>query len=55
MELVEELKVEDWVRVKASAFSMSYGWEDITLNSNDMMHNLDADALNEYKTWKMYI
>ncbi|WZY89232.1 hypothetical protein YC2023_045967 [Brassica napus] len=29
---------------EASAFSMSHGWEDITLNSIGMMHNLDEDG-----------
>lgn len=38
IERVEERKIGDWVRVKASASSMSYGWEDVTLNSYGVMY-----------------
>ncbi|CAN6974984.1 unnamed protein product, partial [Brassica rapa subsp. trilocularis] len=41
---VEELKVGEYVRVKTSVSSMSYGWEDITLKSNVVMHNVDEEG-----------
>ncbi|KAE9616293.1 putative protein kinase TKL-Pl-1 family transcription factor C2H2 family [Lupinus albus] len=44
MEKVEDLKVGDWVRVKASVSSPKYGWEDITRNSIGIIHSLDEDG-----------
>ncbi|XP_019427356.1 PREDICTED: E3 ubiquitin-protein ligase KEG-like [Lupinus angustifolius] len=44
MEKVEDLKVGDWVRVKASVSSPKYGWEDITRNSVGIIHSLDEDG-----------
>ncbi|XP_058005170.1 E3 ubiquitin-protein ligase KEG isoform X3 [Hevea brasiliensis] len=44
MEKVEDFKVGDWVRVKASVPSPSYGWEDITRNSIGIIHSLEEDG-----------
>ncbi|KAL6981092.1 nicotinamide N-methyltransferase [Sarracenia purpurea var. burkii] len=44
MEKVEDFKVGDWVRVKASVSSPKYGWEDITRNSIGILHSLEEDG-----------
>ncbi|XP_038995389.1 E3 ubiquitin-protein ligase KEG-like [Hibiscus syriacus] len=44
MEKVENFKVGDWVRVKASVSSPKYGWEDITRNSIGIIHSLEDDG-----------
>lgn len=44
MEKVEDFKVGDWVRVKASVPSPKYGWEDITRNSVGIIHSLEEDG-----------
>ncbi|XP_022746915.1 E3 ubiquitin-protein ligase KEG-like isoform X1 [Durio zibethinus] len=44
MEKVEDFKVGDWVRVKASVSSPKYGWEDITRNSIGVIHSLEDDG-----------
>ncbi|PSS24307.1 E3 ubiquitin-protein like [Actinidia chinensis var. chinensis] len=44
MEKVEDFKVGDWIRVKASVSSPKYGWEDITRNSIGIIHSLEEDA-----------
>lgn len=44
MEKVEDFKVGDWVRVKASVSSPKYGWEDITRNSIGVIHSLEEDG-----------
>nr|GMC84601.1 E3 ubiquitin-protein ligase KEG [Ipomoea batatas] len=44
MEKVEDFKVGDWVRVKASVTSPKYGWEDITRNSIGVIHSLEEDG-----------
>ncbi|CAD5331582.1 unnamed protein product [Arabidopsis thaliana] len=44
MEKIDDFKVGDWVRVKASVSSPKYGWEDITRNSIGVMHSLDEDG-----------
>ncbi|KAJ9565742.1 hypothetical protein OSB04_001708 [Centaurea solstitialis] len=44
MEKVEDFKVGDWVRVKASVSSPKYGWEDITRNSIGLIHSLEEDG-----------
>ncbi|TQD76021.1 hypothetical protein C1H46_038444 [Malus baccata] len=44
MEKVEDFKVGDWVRVKASVPSPRYGWEDITRNSVGIIHSLEEDG-----------
>ncbi|KAL5570430.1 hypothetical protein UlMin_027005, partial [Ulmus minor] len=44
MEKVEDFKVGDWVRVKASVPSPKYGWEDITRNSIGIIHSLEEDG-----------
>ncbi|XP_015894742.1 E3 ubiquitin-protein ligase KEG isoform X1 [Ziziphus jujuba] len=44
MEKVEDFKVGDWVRVKASVPSPKYGWEDITRNSVGVIHSLEEDG-----------
>ncbi|TYI85767.1 hypothetical protein E1A91_D04G018900v1 [Gossypium mustelinum] len=44
MERVEEFKVGDWVRVKASVPSPKYGWEDITRSSIGIIHSLEDDG-----------
>ncbi|KAK7243338.1 hypothetical protein RIF29_38131 [Crotalaria pallida] len=44
MEKVEDFKVGDWVRVKASVSSPKYGWEDITRNSVGVIHSLEEDG-----------
>ncbi|KAL2461125.1 E3 ubiquitin-protein ligase KEG [Abeliophyllum distichum] len=44
MEKVEDFKVGDWVRVKASVSSPKYGWEDITRNSIGIIHCLEEDG-----------
>ncbi|KAG1371072.1 E3 ubiquitin-protein ligase KEG [Cocos nucifera] len=41
MEKVENFKVGDWVRVKASVSSPKYGWEDVTRNSIGIIHSLE--------------
>ncbi|XP_038988761.1 E3 ubiquitin-protein ligase KEG [Phoenix dactylifera] len=41
MEKVENFKVGDWVRVKASVPSPKYGWEDVTRNSIGIIHSLE--------------
>ncbi|XP_068661912.1 E3 ubiquitin-protein ligase KEG-like isoform X1 [Aristolochia californica] len=44
MEKVENFKVGDWVRVKASVSSPKYGWEDVTRNSIGLIHSLEEDG-----------
>ncbi|TYJ15760.1 hypothetical protein E1A91_A10G205600v1 [Gossypium mustelinum] len=44
MERVEDFKVGDWVRVKASVPSPLYGWEDISRNSIGIIHSLEDDG-----------
>ncbi|XP_010276682.1 PREDICTED: E3 ubiquitin-protein ligase KEG isoform X2 [Nelumbo nucifera] len=44
MEKVEDFKVGDWVRVKASVPSPKYGWEDVTKNSIGIIHSLEEDG-----------
>ncbi|KAJ6807815.1 E3 ubiquitin-protein ligase KEG [Iris pallida] len=44
MEKVENFKVGDWVRVKASVPSPKYGWEDVTRNSIGIIHSLEHDG-----------
>ncbi|KAM7267301.1 hypothetical protein ACFE04_009467 [Oxalis oulophora] len=44
MEKVEDFKVGDWVKVKASVPSPKYGWEDITRNSIGIIHSLEEDG-----------
>lgn len=44
MEKVEDFKVGDWVKVKASVSSPKYGWEDITKNSIGIIHSLEDDG-----------
>ncbi|XP_039051688.1 E3 ubiquitin-protein ligase KEG-like isoform X1 [Hibiscus syriacus] len=44
MEKVEDFKVGDWARVKASVSSPKYGWEDITRNSIGIIHSLEDDG-----------
>ncbi|GLT45995.1 hypothetical protein SLA2020_197870 [Shorea laevis] len=44
MEKVEDFKVGDWVRVKASVSSPKYGWEDVTRNSIGVVHSLEEDG-----------
>ncbi|XP_013625508.1 E3 ubiquitin-protein ligase KEG isoform X2 [Brassica napus] len=44
MEKIDDFKVGDWVRVKASVSSPKYGWEDITRNSIGVMHSSDEDG-----------
>ncbi|XP_062093109.1 E3 ubiquitin-protein ligase KEG [Humulus lupulus] len=44
MEKVEDFKVGDWVRVKASVPSPKYGWDDITRSSIGIIHSLEEDA-----------
>ncbi|KAL5170081.1 E3 ubiquitin-protein ligase KEG [Glycine soja] len=44
MEKVEDFKVGDWVRVKASVSSPKYGWEDITRTSIGVIHSLEEDG-----------
>ncbi|XVE68353.1 hypothetical protein DITRI_Ditri09bG0061400 [Diplodiscus trichospermus] len=44
MEKVEDFKVGDWVRVKASVSSPKYGWEDITRNCIGVIHSLEDDG-----------
>ncbi|MFS7931674.1 putative protein kinase TKL-Pl-1 family transcription factor C2H2 family [Helianthus anomalus] len=44
MEKVEDFKVRDWVRIKASVSSPKYGWEDITRNSIGLIHSLEEDG-----------
>ncbi|XP_057978784.1 E3 ubiquitin-protein ligase KEG [Malania oleifera] len=44
MEKIEDFKVGDWVRVKASVSSPKYGWEDITRNSIGIIHSLEEDG-----------
>ncbi|KAF8080134.1 hypothetical protein N665_0973s0014 [Sinapis alba] len=44
MEKIDDFKVGEWVRVKASVSSPKYGWEDISRNSIGVMHSLDEDG-----------
>lgn len=44
MEKVEDFKVGDWVRIKASVSSPKYGWEDITRNSIGIIHSLEENG-----------
>ncbi|KAL3537766.1 hypothetical protein ACH5RR_001132 [Cinchona calisaya] len=44
MEKIEDFKVGDWVRVKASVSSPRYGWEDINRNSIGVIHSLEEDG-----------
>ncbi|XP_027354497.1 E3 ubiquitin-protein ligase KEG-like [Abrus precatorius] len=44
MEKLEDFKVGDWVRVKASVSAPRYGWEDITRNSIGVIHSLEDDG-----------
>ncbi|XP_047315688.1 E3 ubiquitin-protein ligase KEG [Impatiens glandulifera] len=44
MEKVDDFKVGDWVRVKASVTSPKYGWEDITRSSIGIIHSLEDDG-----------
>ncbi|KAG6629825.1 E3 ubiquitin-protein ligase KEG-like [Carya illinoinensis] len=44
MEKVENFKVGDWVRVKASVPSPKYGWEDVTRDSIGIIHSLVEDG-----------
>ncbi|CAA0831427.1 E3 ubiquitin-protein ligase KEG [Striga hermonthica] len=44
MEKVEDFKVGDWVRIKASVPSPIYGWEDVTRNSIGIIHSLEEDG-----------
>ncbi|KAH6834259.1 protein kinase [Perilla frutescens var. hirtella] len=44
MEKVEDFKVGDWVRVKASVPSPIYGWDDVTRNSIGIIHSLEEDG-----------
>ncbi|KAL2656279.1 hypothetical protein AAZV13_04G111900 [Glycine max] len=44
MEKVEDFKVGDWVRVKASVSSPKYGWEDVTRTSIGVIHSLEEDG-----------
>ncbi|KAL8154400.1 hypothetical protein V2J09_012160 [Rumex salicifolius] len=44
MEKVEDFKVRDWVKVKASVPSPKYGWEDIVRNSIGVIHSLKEDG-----------
>lgn len=44
MEKVEDFKVGDWVRVKASVPSPKYGWEDTTRTSIGVIHSLEEDG-----------
>ncbi|XVF41093.1 hypothetical protein PTKIN_Ptkin01aG0252400 [Pterospermum kingtungense] len=44
MEKVEDFKVGDWVRVKASVSSPKYGWEDIARSSIGVIHSLEDDG-----------
>ncbi|KAK1277592.1 E3 ubiquitin-protein ligase KEG [Acorus gramineus] len=44
MEKVENFKVGDWVRVKASVPSPKYGWEDVTRTSIGIIHSLEDDG-----------
>ncbi|KAI4382953.1 hypothetical protein MLD38_008842 [Melastoma candidum] len=44
MDKVEDFKVGNWVRVKASVPSPKYGWDDITRESNGIIHSLEEDG-----------
>ncbi|KAH6814832.1 protein kinase, partial [Perilla frutescens var. frutescens] len=44
MEKVEDFKVGDWVRVKASVPSPMFGWEDVTRSSIGIIHSLEEDG-----------
>ncbi|BBN00251.1 E3 ubiquitin-protein ligase KEG [Marchantia polymorpha subsp. ruderalis] len=44
MEKVEDFKVGDWVRVKASVSSPKYGWEDVTRGSIGVVYSLDEEG-----------
>ncbi|TKY49724.1 E3 ubiquitin-protein ligase KEG [Spatholobus suberectus] len=44
MEKVEDFKIGDWARVKASVSSPKYGWDDITRNCIGVIHSLEEDG-----------
>nr|XP_023928189.1 E3 ubiquitin-protein ligase KEG-like [Quercus suber]POE91085.1 e3 ubiquitin-protein ligase keg [Quercus suber] len=44
MEKVEDFKVGDWVRVKASVPSPKYGWEDVNRTSIGIIRSLEEDG-----------
>ncbi|CAI9102796.1 OLC1v1001140C2 [Oldenlandia corymbosa var. corymbosa] len=44
MEKLEDFKVGDWVKVKASVSSPKYGWEDVTRGSVGVIHSLEEDG-----------
>ncbi|KAK1318887.1 E3 ubiquitin-protein ligase KEG [Acorus calamus] len=44
MEKVENFKVGDWVRAKASVPSPKYGWDDVTRTSIGIIHSLEDDG-----------
>ncbi|CAM6116455.1 unnamed protein product [Calypogeia fissa] len=44
MEKVEDFKVGDWVRVKASVSSPKYGWEDVTRGTVGVVYYLDEEG-----------
>ncbi|KAJ4840034.1 hypothetical protein Tsubulata_033350 [Turnera subulata] len=44
MEKVEEFKVGDWVRVKASVPSPKYGWDDVTRMNIGIVHCVEDDG-----------
>uniref|UniRef100_A0A1D1YVT9 RING-type E3 ubiquitin transferase n=1 Tax=Anthurium amnicola TaxID=1678845 RepID=A0A1D1YVT9_9ARAE len=44
MEKVENFKVKDWVKVKASVPAPKYGWEDVARNSIGIIHSLEDDS-----------
>lgn len=44
MEKVDDFKVGDWVKVKASVSSPKYGWEDVTRSSIGVIHSLEEDG-----------
>lgn len=44
MEKVENFKVGDWVKVKASVPAPKYGWEDVTRTSIGIIHSLEEDG-----------
>ncbi|XBJ17837.1 hypothetical protein VPH35_009154 [Triticum aestivum] len=44
MEKIDDFKVGDWVRVKATVPSPKYGWEDVTRSSIGVVHSLEEDG-----------
>ncbi|GBG60914.1 hypothetical protein CBR_g16035 [Chara braunii] len=44
MERVEDFKVGDWVRVKATVSSPKYGWEDVKRTCIGVVHCIDEDG-----------